>query len=130
MSYNNGSAESFLDFFTLMIKSKWILHNEVIIMDNASIHTKKGAEVIENCLWETIIDGRPLNAVIVYLPTRSPELNHIELIFHILSRKVMGAKNIACPNAAIKRASEVMENIDINLIARCAKHCNYNVKEI
>lgn len=42
----------------------------------------------------------------------------------------MGVMNIVCPNASIKRAAEVMETVDINLIARCAKHCNYDVKEI
>jgi hypothetical protein len=54
-------------------------------MDNAAIHSQGNATVIEDMLWETIVDGCPLHILVIALPTRSPELNPIKLVFHILA---------------------------------------------
>jgi hypothetical protein len=64
--------------------SGWLCHDEIMVMDNAAIHTSGESGELEQCFWETIIDGRPLHILVIYLPTRSPELNPIERIFHIL----------------------------------------------
>jgi hypothetical protein len=50
-----------------------------------SILSSGEADYIVILFWEILIDGRLLNVEVVYLPTRSPELNPIELIFHILT---------------------------------------------
>jgi transposase len=57
-------------------------------MDNATIHTGGTVDVVNDLLWDTIIDRSPLHVLVIYLPTRSPELNPIELIFHILARRI------------------------------------------
>ena len=85
---DNGSAVSFVAFIKQMIYSGWLGHNEVLVMDNAAIHSGGEAEIVKGLLWETMVNGAPLRILVVYLPTRSPELNPIELIFHILSRRV------------------------------------------
>jgi transposase len=52
-------------------------------MDNiTSIHTGGEAEIVEDLLWNAI------QVLIMFLPTRSPELNPIELDFHILARRI------------------------------------------
>jgi transposase len=51
-------------------------------MDNASIHTGQEADIAEDLLWEAS------QVLVVFLPTRSPELTPIELVFHILSRRI------------------------------------------
>ena len=48
---------------------------------NARIHTGGDATVVKDLLWDTVVEGRPLNAYVLLLPTRSPELNPIELVF-------------------------------------------------
>ena len=96
MVYNiqkdNGTALSFVSFVEQMIQCNWLQHGELLIMDNAIIHTGKEAKIIEDLLWETIINGVPLRIFVIYLPTRSLELNPIELIFHILSCRVCSYK--------------------------------------
>ena len=64
------------------------MHNDVIIKDNARVHTGGAAADLEDWLWDHEVDGRPLRILVLYLPTRSPELNPIELCFHILSLRL------------------------------------------
>merc|ERR1712087_749357 len=64
---NNGTAESFLEFVKLMIEYGFLRHNEVLIMDNARIHSGGVAKNIEDLLWETEIDGKPLHIFVVWL---------------------------------------------------------------
>jgi len=86
---NNGTASEFVNFIVMLLASKWFKHNEVLCMDNARIHTAEeaGCVVVEDLLWDTVVDGRPLHVVVVCLPTRSPEHNPIECIFHILAAR-------------------------------------------
>ena len=84
----NGSSATFVLFITALIISGFFKHEEILVMDNARIHTGGEADGIESLLWDTPIDGRPLHVLIVYLPTRSPELNPIEFVFHILTARI------------------------------------------
>jgi hypothetical protein len=77
----NGDSIVFYCFISYLISSGWFLHNEILIMENATIHTGGAADVVNDLLWDTIIDGLPLHVLVIYLPTRSPELNPIKLIF-------------------------------------------------
>jgi hypothetical protein len=73
------------------------------------------SRVIEDMLWETsYIDGYPQHVPIIYLPTHSPELNPIELIFHILAMRIRsyGYQTAGpCDNAMLHRAAEVMNEM-------------------
>ena len=112
-----------------MIQNGFLRHNDVLIMDNAKIHTSKEAEIIEDLLWECKIAGRPLRILTVFLPTRSPELNPIELIFHILSRRI---KSFRCEGggptdqAVIKETINILNNISFDLVICCMLHCGYS----
>jgi hypothetical protein len=37
-------------------------------------------------LWNTIVDGQPLHVVVLPLLALAPQLNPIELVFHIIAR--------------------------------------------
>jgi transposase len=89
MGKENGTAAAFVSFCQMMVVSGWLRHDEIIVMDNAAIHTGGESEELERMFWETIIDGRPLHVLVIYLPTRSPELNPIELVFHIFAGRVI-----------------------------------------
>ena len=51
---------------------KWhscCLYDEIIVMDNAAIHTGGASAHLERFLGEKVVDGRPLHILVVYLPT-------------------------------------------------------------
>jgi hypothetical protein len=79
---DNGNATSFLAFIEFLLQNSWFECGDILIMDNASIHTGGEAEIVEDLLCND------MQVLIVLLPTRSPELNPIELIFHILARHI------------------------------------------
>jgi transposase len=125
----NGTAEAFVDFCTMMVESGWMRHGEILVLDNAGVHTGREAVDLQEFFWDTIVDGRPLNVLVIYLPTRSPELNPIELIFHIFSRRVRSyrLRDHCGPvdHAIIKYGTKVLDEISYETILRCYAHCGY-----
>jgi transposase len=94
-----------------------------LIMDNASIHTGGEAEIVEDMLWHA------MEVLVVYLPTRSPELNPIELIFHILARRLRSFRyrEMAgpCDKAVLDLTCQVLDDLPFDLVSRCIGHCGY-----
>jgi transposase len=125
----NGTSESFMYFCLLMVESGWLVHDEILVMDNAAVHTGHEARDLEQWFWELIVDGRPLHVLVIYLPTRSPELNPIELVFHIFSRRVRSYRirrnGGPVDRAVIRYGSMVMEEMSYETILNCYKHCGY-----
>jgi hypothetical protein len=114
----NGTAETFVCFITALIIIGLFLHEEVLVMDNARIHTGGEATCIETLLWDTKIDGRPLNVLVVYLPTRSPKLNPIKFVFHILTTRIQSFRyRMAgpCNDVVVKKAKKVFDGMDYAL---------------
>ena len=58
---DNGSALSFMEFVSDMIISRYLKHNDIVVMDNAAIHSGKEAQPLADLLWDFEIDGRPLH---------------------------------------------------------------------
>jgi hypothetical protein len=126
----NGTATAFFSFCELMVATGWLRHDEIIVMDNAAIHTGGAAADLERFLWETVVDDRPLHILVVYLPTRSPELNPIELVFHIFARRVISYRlrhdfGGAVDNAIIRFGTQVLDEISYETILKCYQHCGY-----
>ena len=131
MSKTNNDSNAFMVFIESMITSGYLKHNDVVVMDNAGVHTGGAANVIQDVLWNQEVDGRALNVLVLFLPPRSPELNPIELVFNILTSKVKSYR-FRQPGAPltniVERVQEVFENdIDIGIIRRCCQHCGYRV---
>ena len=126
---NNGTSESFMQFLTEAIFCGYLVHDEIIIMDNAAIHSKKAAKNVQDFLWNCEVDDRPLHVLIIWLPTRAPELNLIELIFHIFARQLrsfcyrMGG--VAQPNAVLHQAQKVLDELTLEDVLKCCIHCGY-----
>ena len=76
----NGTAASFTAYIELLISIGWVKPGDVLVMDNAAIHTGGEAAIVADILWKFA------QVVIVPLQTRVPELNPIELIFQIRIR--------------------------------------------
>jgi hypothetical protein len=119
---DNGNATSFLAFIEFFLARNWFEHSDALIMDNASIHTGQEANVAENLLWEA------MQVLVVFLPTRSPELNPIKLAFHILSGSIGLHRHRhlagACDQAVLNLSCQVLDGMSFNSTSRwCSRHC-------
>jgi transposase len=117
---HNGTAAAFVSFCQMVVQTRWLVHEKILVLDNAGIHTGCKSADFEQFFWETIVDGRPLHVLVIYLPTRSPELNPIELIFHIFSRCVRSYRmqHNAGPvdQAIIRYGTQVLKEISYETI--------------
>ena len=132
LSKERGTAKYFSAFVQRMVSSGFLMHGEVLIMDNARIHTHSDAAGIKDFLWNVEVNGKPLHVLVVYLPTRAPELNPIELIFNILVvwlRSFHWRSRGPVNQKVIERAYDILEHIDYDLIIRCGKHCGYLLEQ-
>jgi transposase len=123
ISHENGNAASFLVFIEFLLEHNWFKWGDILIMNNASIHTGGEAGIVEDLLWHS------MQVLVVYLPMRSPELNPIELIFHILARRVRSFRYRelvgSCDKAVLDLSCRVLDDISVDLVGRCCRHCGY-----
>jgi hypothetical protein len=52
MGKENGTAASFMSFCSLMVDTGWLVHDEILIMDNAAVYTGGQARDREEWFWE------------------------------------------------------------------------------
>jgi transposase len=110
----------------------WLKRHDILTVDNSQVHCGGAARVLEDYLWNALspFDGQPLRIRLLYLPTRSPELNPIELFWHTLveplkSLRLHGAWN-GRENVFLL-AQNVMSSFDHVLVAHTFRHCGYDV---
>ena len=116
-------------FLKSAILCGYLAHDEIIIMDNAAIHSKKAAKNVQDFLWSSEVNDKPLHMLIIWLPTRAPELNPIELIFHIFARRLRSfcyqTGGVAEPNAVLHQAQKVLDELTLEDVLKCCIHCGY-----
>jgi hypothetical protein len=131
MGKDNGNVTSFMLSVCHLIADHWLCRGDIICANNARIHTGGKAIALQYLLWNYVIDGLPLNIIDVFLPTQLPELNPIELVFHILARQIrsysMKINMGPMDNEVIRYAAAVMDNICVTTIAKCYQHCGYYI---
>jgi hypothetical protein len=124
-----GTLASFMSFCLLMVESGWLVHDEILVTDNAAVYTGHEARDLEQWFWELIVEERPLHVLVIYLPTKSPELNPIELVFHIFSHRIRSYQirrnGGPVDQAVIRYGLMVMEEMSYETILNCYKHCGY-----
>jgi hypothetical protein len=123
-----GTATQFVAFIKMLIVTGYFEHQEILVMDNARIHTAGEAECVEYYLWNTVIDGRPLHVKIVFLPTRCPELNPIEFMFHLLSDRIRSYRYRiigAIDKQVVQVMGQVLDEIKYETIVKTYIHCGY-----
>ena len=117
-----------MDYIKQMVYDGFFLPREVLVLDNAAVHHGAESRELEEFLWNVRIDGVQLQVLVLYLPTRAPELNPIELVFHILVRRIKSFhyRNLVSLNEGVEdRICTVLDELDRNVLVRCYEHCGY-----
>ena len=125
----NHDSFAFRFFVEEAIGTGWLKQGDILVCDNARIH-EGGANIdLADFLWETLgVDGNPLRILLLPLPTRSPELNPIELLCNTLVMRLKGVKRGIDGSHAVAQAAEiVMNDFDSGLDNRTFHHCGYNL---
>jgi len=88
---DTNDAASYMAFIILALLSGYFNRWDIFVLDNWTGHLNAEAAMLEDLLWNYAgPDGLPMRILVVYLPTRSPELNptSIELVFQILVQRL------------------------------------------
>jgi transposase len=122
LGQENRTSASFTAYVEHLVAINWFQRGDVLIMDNAAIHTGGEATIVADFLWNSS------EVVVVPLPTRAPELNPIELIFHILARRLRSyryrADNAGDMNVP-QQVARIVGTISAETALKCAGHCGY-----
>ena len=118
----NGTAASFTAFIEHLLTIAWFSPGDVLILDNAAIHTGGEAAIVKDLLWMMA------RVLVVPLPTRAPELNPIELVFHIVARRLRSyryraedPRDMTVP----QQVAKIVELISSHTVLQCVGHCGY-----
>ena len=108
----------------------WLLRDDILVCDNAALHEKGYNCDLGDWLWNVEgFDGLgPLNILLLPLPTRSPELNPIELIWNTVVQR-MKARELPTEggHTIALQACDVMNEIEVELVEKTYRHCGLRV---
>lgn len=106
-----------------MVANGTLNPGDVLVMDNAAIHHYQESADLEDILWNNF------EIAIIFLPTRAPELNPIELLWHILVRRMQGIQLVGPElqqgHIAADAAAMIMDEITHDDVASCYRICHY-----
>jgi transposase len=97
---------------------------DILVMDNAAIHVFGENDVLIDFLWEHF------RIHILMLPTRSPELNHIELLWNILVQHLKSINlhpSRYMQHRVAYQAAEIINRFTHSDVAKCYQCCSYVV---
>jgi hypothetical protein len=127
----NGDSESFLMFIIDLVGIGFFRHRDIFVLDNCKIHAHGLCDILEDFLWNASgLDGNPLEVLIVWLPTRSPELNPIEKLWNTLVRRLKNMdlySNRPRRHAAPRLSAQILFEMasDHALMKRLYLDCGY-----
>ena len=117
-----NDAEVFTDFILECVADGFLQRGDVLVLDNAAIHHYREASEMEVYLWDSH------RIFIHFLPTRSPKLNPLELLWNTLAMRL---KYIPCmenenhSHRVVHAALMVMNAFSHNDVEKCYRHDNY-----
>jgi len=123
----NNNSDTFFDIIVEAIMDGFLRTGDVLVLDNAPIHTGGDNTVLADWLWSRF------EIFIAWLPTRSPELNPIELVWSYLVSQLK-AYNLTsmrenmrasgCSTDAVAYvAKEILDSVTHEHVWKCFKHC-------
>ena len=112
-SYNFSTA------VTEAIAEGFLRRRDVLVLDNAAIHAKGDNTELVDWLWEEH------GIAVLFLPTRSPELNPIELVWRSLVMKLRSVRVSSKSHACADAAFNVLANMTHDSILATYRECKY-----
>ena len=124
---SNNNSDQFIYFLKKLLL--WIQHDlnypieeTIIILDNCKIHkSKRTLKFLKRC-----------KALIVFVPPYTPEMYPIELIFHLLKRRLLMQtgrfKSKLNYKSAEREIREVFSTVSREEITKCFEHCTKIIK--
>ena len=98
---DHHDSASYMAYIINAVATGWLRSGNFIVVDNVILHSGGHADGLADFLWNAPgIDGDPLRMVAVPFPTRSPELNPIELHWHTFIKRLKREVLMACLNVA------------------------------
>jgi hypothetical protein len=79
-------------------------------------------------LWGTVVDRLPLHVLTVPLLARAPEPNPIELVFHVLAKRLWSYKyRTSQPEDATVplQVGRILSELELEVVLNCCAHCGY-----
>ena len=114
-----NDATSFGDAVIDAIAEGFLRRGDVLVLDNAAIHFQGDNAGIEDGLWEDH------GIAVLSLPTRSPELNPIELVWRSLTMKLRSIRVRSGSHQTAKAAARILANMSHNSIKSTYRECGY-----
>ena len=121
----SGNAIMFKSFILNMIRSHFLTPGDILVCDNARIHTGSDCTYLRDDMWECC------GIFLLLLPTYHPELNPIELIFNILIQRIRynGSRYLDYirrqDNVILKQCCDVLDNLTSYDITSVYRKCGY-----
>ena len=118
-------------FMVNTVADRWIQRGNFVVVDNTVLHSGGSADMLAKFLWDAPgLDGAPLRVAITPFPTRSPELNPIELSWNTFVKRL---KVVRISVLAKGGDPEVMKTAACNILNKFTqtdnqltyRHCGY-----
>jgi hypothetical protein len=123
---NDGTNDSadFVSAVYASLKKGFLCSGDVLVLDNASIHCYQEAAGLEEFLWYEH------HIILLSLPTRSPELNPIELVWNILVQRLCTYEiyyglDKTEGHVCVRATYDILVNVTHLEVAKCYRHCEY-----
>lgn len=125
-------ADEFFEYLMQAIADGFILPDDVVVLNNSSIHTGKDNDVLEQCLWN-MFDyryGRPLNIRLIFLPPGAPELNSMKTLYKEMVRRLHRLPGwpflaLGGQNASADAVCSIMCSFTLQDVWTCYQKCEY-----
>ena len=119
----SNNAAVFSDFVMQNLQSGFLQPGDFLVLDNASIHHFQEAMGLDAYLWNYH------GIFLQFLPTRSPELNPIELLWNILTQRLLhfplGDEYGPRSHRVAHAARMLMDAFSHEDVIACFRKCGY-----
>ena len=124
---NNHASVSFVLLIEEVIATSWLRPYDILICDNSAIHQQGYNGNLAELLWNSpTLDGEPLRIFVLPLPTWSPELSPIKLVWNIIVQRVnYSGKRVYETHSVAQAAENLLNTMDFKLLHRTFRHFGY-----
>ena len=117
-----NDSSQFKDFILMNLASGFLQQGDFLVLDNASIHHYQESDGMEEYLWNYH------GIFLQFLPTRSPELNPIELLWNTLAQRLKHLptwRELPCTNRVAFAAVMLMNAFTHDDVDAAMRKCGY-----